>query len=138
MAKKRTISIGAFKESLTRHFPGCIQATGSSINGEVASVTLWEFHLHGSLTTRGVSHADTVGEISLGFWQKEEERARRPIRRRALTTTDVAEMEEFVAWCAEWVGGVLHALTVAFDLPDADVDIEIGPGIGPLLGRRKQ
>ncbi len=132
----KTISIGAFTDALNRQFPGCIVQTGGSISGQVASITLWEFHLHGSLTTKKVSHSDTVGEITLGFWQKEEERARRPLKRKAVTTTDPAEMEEFVAWCAEWVTGVLHVLTVAFEPADEDEgEQEIGEGLDGLLGR---
>lgn len=133
----RTISIGSFVESLNRHFPGCIHQTGGSISGEVASISLWEFHLHGHLTTKKVSHSDTVGAITLGFWQKEEERARRPLKRKELTTTDPDEMEEFVKWCADWVTGVLHVLTVAFEqLPDDPDDQEIADGIDDLLQGR--
>ena len=135
MANKRVISIGSFKESLTRHFPGCIQKDTSSLNGEQAAIAVWEFHLQGSLTTREVSPADTVGEITLSFWQKEEERARRPLQRRTLTTTDLAEMENFVQWCQEWVMGVIHVLTVAFEQPP-DLDTEIQPGLAGLLERR--
>ncbi len=132
----KVISIGAFSESLTRHFPGCIPQTGESLNGQVASISLWEFHLHGSLTTKKVSHTDVAGSITLGFWQKEEERSRRPLKRKTLTTTDPAEMEEFVAWCAEWVTGVLHVLTVAFEPADEDEgEQEIGEGLDGLLGR---
>tara|TARA_Y100000310_G_scaffold57230_1_gene52438 strand:+ start:1053 stop:1466 length:414 start_codon:yes stop_codon:yes gene_type:complete len=134
----KTISIGAFTESLNRHFPGCIPLTGESISGQVASISLWEFHLHGSLTTKKVSHSDTIGEITLGFWQKEEERARRPLKRKTVTTKNPEEMEEFVKWCAEWVTGVLHVLTVAFEpLPDAPEDQKIADGLDGLLNGRR-
>lgn len=134
-APPRPITIGAFIESLTRHFPGVIPQTGSSINGEVASVTVWEFHLHGSLTTRKVSHSDTAGEITLGFWQKQEDNARRPTKRKELRTSDLAEMEAFVEWCAEWVTGVLHVLTIAFEPREDEADKEIKPGLAGLLER---
>lgn len=133
MASQRPITIGAFVESLTRHFPGALPQTGSSINGEVASITVWEFHLHGTLITRKVSHSDVVGEINLGFWQKQEDRARRPTKRRELRTSDTIEMEEFVAWCAEWVTGVLHVLSVAFEAREDPDNQAIKPGLSGLL-----
>lgn len=126
------ITLEAYRAELKKQFPGCVQETGGSLNGEVASVTLWEFHIHGSLTTRKVSLADTVGEITLCFWQKQEGRQRRPLKRRSLTTKDAGEMVDFIKWCAAWVMGVLHALETAFESPPSTA---IGEGLLGLLDR---
>jgi hypothetical protein len=133
----KPITIGAFVESLTRNFPGLTPVRGSSINGEVASVSVWEFHLHGSVTTKEVSPVDKVGTVHITFWQKEVDRARRPLKRDELTTTDADEMEAFVLKVAEWVSGVQCAIDMAFTEQPDDYEPEIQPGLEGLLGRGK-
>ena len=102
------IDIDWINHHLEEAFPTVEIKQGCSINAAVASVTIWEFHLHCTVTAHKVSHADTEGECLMVFWQKTEDR--RPIERFRKITTDKNDVAEFIQYARAWIMGVLHVL----------------------------
>ena len=127
------ITIEEVAKSLAEHFQGCEQEQSTGIVSKSIKIEVWEFHLGVSVST-SASHTAVLGEATLSFIQASEDRARKPVLRRRLITTSLEEMEEFISWCDEWIGGVFHAISMAYE-PLPDPEPELVPGILGLLGR---
>jgi len=124
------ISSELLVEWFRRTFPGVSAARGSSLNGEVVSIDVWEFHLHGSLTTKDSADYKT-GDLLITFWQKPKDS--KPIKCRELRTRKLKELEGFLIGVRAWAMGVLHALDSAVSEPPEAAPPLLGPGLSDLL-----
>lgn len=116
----QTLTIDILKDRFASAFPGCVQTSGSSMNGEWVTVTFWEFQVHATITTKKHSPADVVGEVRLRFNRYfenhiiEGSKGRIKVIRSSSVTTE-PELVDFLNECTGQVRGVVQLLMTVFE-----------------------